>query len=174
MLEVALEQRLVLRKQRELRALAEEPPLLAAGAADTADSGEAADGGAAAAAASAGTGAITVPNLAGCVEYTGEPILLDQPPPAEGEEQLARVVPYQIEALLEALPKRSTTRHAGLEAPSAMEVQALFERLRQLPLRRLQPPRVPCHDAPSRLPTPLPPPRWSATPTKMTVTLPTR
>ena len=84
-----------------------------------ADGSAAADGAAAAAAGDgaggggAGVGAIVVPNLSLCTEYTGEPILLEpQLPPgaagdgAAGGAAMARVVPYQVDALLEALPKR--------------------------------------------------------------------
>ena len=86
----------------------------------------------------AGMGAIVVPNLSLCTEYTGEPILLEpQLPPgaagdgAAGGAAMARVVPYQVDALLEALPKRLVG--PNLDPPSAEQVQALFGRLAHLP-----------------------------------------
>ena len=44
---------------------------------------------------------------------------------------MASVVPYQNEALLEALPTRAVTD----DRPKAADVQRLFERLSQLPDR---------------------------------------
>lgn len=101
------------------------------------------DGGPAALTAAA---SIVVPNLALCTEYTGEPILLEAPTDlaaggggldgvggGTGELEaaaMARIVPYQVDAMLEALPKRLV---GPVEPPSVQQVQSLFARLAQLP-----------------------------------------
>ena len=139
--------------EHELRALSEEPPMTALfnASADGADGGAA--GNAAGAVAGAGAdgatadgaavdprssaagaaGGITVPILSLCTEYTGEPILLEPQATgaADSDAAMANVVPYQIDALLEAVPKRLIA--SALESPSSQDVQALFERLGQLP-----------------------------------------
>ena len=112
--------------ERELRGLAEETKVA-----------EAAEEGAADAAAKP-----TTPNLALLTEYTGEPILLDTPAPASGaaggavaaDSSMARAVPYQIDALLEALPSRLIGAGA-LEKVDTADVARLFERLSRLPER---------------------------------------
>jgi hypothetical protein len=79
--------------------------------------------------------AMTVPNLSLCTEYTGEPVLLDAPQAAEGDSgAMARGVPYQIDALIDALPLRLVS---GLKAetPELPDLARLFERLAQLPER---------------------------------------
>ena len=132
--------------ERELKGLAEEVyvevpggvPREAAGA--TAAGATAAGGGHSAAKSDshAYPSAIVAPNLALCVEYTGEPILLDsQPAPsgggASGDSSLAQVVPYQVEALLEALPPK-LTKGSLVDYPiESRDVHHLFERLRHLP-----------------------------------------
>jgi cleavage stimulation factor subunit 3 len=124
---------------RQLRALAEETPpappsnSLAAGGVGN---GEAAEEN------SVAPSAIIVPNLGNCVEYTGEPILLDPQDvgaSSTGESSggedgaMNRMVPYQLEALIEALPSKRVAGALTEELPSPQAVQFLFHRLSRLP-----------------------------------------
>ena len=89
-------------------------------------------------AAAASSSTMTVPNLAGCIEYTGQKIDLEAPllplqggGGADGGGSFAPVVPYVIETFLEALPRRGVG--AALPPPSSYDVQALVGRLQTLP-----------------------------------------
>ena len=131
--------------ERELRGLAEEAHVVEvkAGGEEGAATGAAGAASSGAIDLTNGPGPMVMPQLELCVEYTGEPIILDGPQPvaavvaggaaAGGAEAaaMASVVPYQIEALLEALPTRAVTD----DRPKAADVQRLFERLSQLPDR---------------------------------------
>ena len=83
-----------------------------------------------------GGGPMVVPNLAGCVEYTGQTLDLDASAILSAnvtaeDSSFAPAVPFAIEAFLEALPRRVVG--AGLPPPSSYDIQALSGRLHRLP-----------------------------------------
>jgi len=77
---------------------------------------------------------LTVPNLSGCVEYTGEALPIDSPGGAAasgGGSDSELLVPSQLDAVMNALPPRLLGAATG--APSAPDVERLCSRLGELP-----------------------------------------
>ena len=69
-----------------------------------------------------------MPNLGACVEYTGQSVEIDAKDTGVGEpsgSSYAPSVPVQVDALLEAVPKRAA---AGLVPPDSSDVNGLCER----------------------------------------------